>query len=91
MAPETVYVYIQVGSVYFKYWFIDLLTKEKIAISDSQQYHLNLYLINDLEDIVVFFRFKSFKFWLFLHVCPAVEMYSHFCRETTIENDKVLK
>ena len=62
MAPETVYVYIQVGSVYFKYWFIDLLTKEKIAISDSQQYHWNLYLINDLEDIVVFLGLKVLNY-----------------------------
>ena len=49
-----------------------------IAMPDSQQYPKNLYLIKNVEDIVVFLGlFHFFKF--------SYEMRKSLCRETTIE------
>ena len=55
----------------------------KMAIPDLQQYLCNLYLIHNVEAIVVFLSLKKcFDFDIFLQ-CKCG---SHFCKETTEEN-----
>ena len=55
----------------------------KMAIPDSQQYPWNLYLIYDVEDIIVFLVKKvwnSDNSWLFFSI--------DICRQFTIENNQ---
>ena len=61
-----------------------------MAMTDSQRDPLNLYLINNGEDIVVFLGLKVFHSEIFF---PAVE-FRHagpFCRKPTIYHNQVLK
>ena len=60
-----------------------------MAIPDSQQYPWNLYLIDYVEDIVVFLGFKVFSSDIFY--ISVVEMRKSFVRETTIEKNQFSK
>ena len=64
----------------------------KMAMSDSQRYSWNLYLINNVEDIFVFLVLLEFHA-LIIPICfPAAEMrHGHFWRETTFENNQSSK
>ena len=54
---------------------------------DSQRYPLNLYLINNMENIVDFFSLKCSIKKKFLHIVPKAEMWKSQYRETSLEND----
>ena len=52
----------------------------KMAMPDSQWYHWNLYLINNVENIVIFLGLKSVWLWWFLNVFLHYKCASHFSR-----------
>ena len=65
----------------------ELPFKEGISIPDSQRYHLNLNLINYVEDIIVFLRLKVLSSNNFCH-CFEGEILMPLSRETTIYNNQ---
>ena len=63
----------------------------KMAMSDSQRYPWNRYLINNAEDIVVFLGLKMFHSKNFSMFSCSKKAPSHFCREITAENNQFTK
>ena len=58
-----------------------LLNINWLSISDSQRYHLNLHLINKVEDV----GFLPGKLFNFLHCICSKKSASYCCKETTIK------
>ena len=72
---ESCVSWINLNNSYIKisrsYSYCDLV---KMTMFDSQRYPRNLYLINNLKDIVVFFRVKKFLFLIVPKCFPAEEI-----------------
>ena len=62
-----------------------MILHAKMAMPDSQRYPGNLYLINNMEDIVVFLGLKVFNFDN-SSFFPAVEM----CKSLKLRNQKMV-
>ena len=54
-----------------------------MALPDSQRFHWNLYLITNVEDIVVFLglivlnSFQKYKHWFMIYACESDILGSH--------------
>ena len=71
-------------------WTLSVISSDpqlKMAMSDSQRCPWNLYLINNVENTVVFLDIKVFNSdYIFLQQKCA----NYFCKETKIEDNKFL-